>query len=115
MKSFMVQSLGISIFPLRILVNNTNKVLPLACSGSQAVILFPKQSVKDFVERASLVKEKHDLQKLEYELQKSQDEDYLKDNPNRRFPDLSKARKLLNYIPEVNLEEGLSRWYKHEK
>ncbi|MBL6679062.1 MAG: NAD-dependent epimerase/dehydratase family protein, partial [Flavobacteriaceae bacterium] len=47
-------------------------------------------SVKDFINRASQVKEKYDLSNLEYELQKSKDDDYLKDNPNRRFPDLSK-------------------------
>tara|TARA_B100000989_G_C19484954_1_gene446973 strand:- start:257 stop:1267 length:1011 start_codon:yes stop_codon:yes gene_type:complete len=72
-------------------------------------------SVKEFIERASIVKEKYGLSKLEYELQKSLDDDYLKDNPNRRFPDLSKAKNLLKYKPEVNLEEGIYRWFNHEK
>jgi len=39
---------------------------------------------------------------------------YLVDNPNRRCPDLTKARTELGYLPEVGLEEGLRRtllWY----
>lgn len=41
----------------------------------------------------------------------SNDPVYLKDNPNRRCPDISKARQVLNYRPKVGLEEGLSRLY----
>jgi dTDP-glucose 4,6-dehydratase/UDP-glucuronate decarboxylase len=40
--------------------------------------------------------------------------DYLIDNPNRRSPDLTKARVELGYAPEVELEDGLTRtllWY----
>jgi nucleoside-diphosphate-sugar epimerase len=46
--------------------------------------------------------------------QKSQDEDYLVDNPNRRCPIISKARTELGYDPVVTLDEGLRRsliWY----
>jgi dTDP-glucose 4,6-dehydratase/UDP-glucuronate decarboxylase len=45
---------------------------------------------------------------------RSDDADYLVDNPNRRCPDLSKARAQLGYEPAVGLEEGLRRtlrWY----
>ncbi|MGH7927159.1 MAG: NAD-dependent epimerase/dehydratase family protein [Candidatus Binatia bacterium] len=45
----------------------------------------------------------------------SQEADYLIDNPNRRCPDLTKARSELGYRPEVGLEEGLRRtllWYR---
>jgi dTDP-glucose 4,6-dehydratase/UDP-glucuronate decarboxylase len=48
--------------------------------------------------------------------QVSKEADYLTDNPNRRCPDLSKARSLLGYSPKVSLEEGLGRmldWYKN--
>ena len=48
--------------------------------------------------------------------QASQEADYLTDNPNRRCPDISKARQLLGYSPQVPLKEGLRRmleWYKH--
>jgi nucleoside-diphosphate-sugar epimerase len=44
----------------------------------------------------------------------SAERDYLVDNPNRRCPDISKARKDLGYVPKVTLEEGLRRtllWY----
>jgi nucleoside-diphosphate-sugar epimerase len=42
------------------------------------------------------------------------DQDYLVDNPNRRCPDISRARKQLGYEPIVPLDEGLRRlliWY----
>lgn len=41
---------------------------------------------------------------------------YLTDNPQRRCPDISKARRMLGYEPQVRLEEGLQRlfhWYRH--
>lgn len=44
----------------------------------------------------------------------SADPDYLRDNPNRRCPDISKARSELGYEPSVTLDEGLERllvWY----
>jgi UDP-glucuronate decarboxylase len=47
-------------------------------------------------------------------LQKSQDPDYLIDNPNRRCPIIAKARTELGYDPAVTLDEGLQRsliWY----
>jgi nucleoside-diphosphate-sugar epimerase len=47
--------------------------------------------------------------------QKSEDSAYLSDNPLRRCPDISKARRLLNFNPRTPLEEGLRRtalWYR---
>ena len=44
----------------------------------------------------------------------SPETDYLVDNPNRRCPDITKARQELQYRPRVTLEEGLRRtllWY----
>lgn len=46
--------------------------------------------------------------------QSSSDEHYLTDNPNRRCPDISKARQEIGYSPQVTLEEGLRKtmlWY----
>lgn len=46
---------------------------------------------------------------------KNSDKDYLTDNPERRCPSISKARKDLGYAPNVPLDEGLFRtltWYK---
>jgi UDP-glucuronate decarboxylase len=38
------------------------------------------------------------------------DPEYLIDNPSRRCPDISKARKELGYAPEVRVKEGVRRY-----
>jgi dTDP-glucose 4,6-dehydratase/UDP-glucuronate decarboxylase len=46
--------------------------------------------------------------------QPSSEDAYLKDNPNRRCPDISKARTELEYSPQVDVREGVKRalnWY----
>ncbi len=46
---------------------------------------------------------------------KSEDRDYLTDNPNRRCPIIKKAKKDLHYNPTISIEEGITRsliWYK---
>lgn len=46
--------------------------------------------------------------------QKSSDQDYLVDNPNRRCPIISKARNDLGYNPKIDIDNGLRRtmvWY----
>lgn len=40
----------------------------------------------------------------------SKDKDYMTDNPNRRCPDLTKARELLNYNPQIEVNEGIYRF-----
>lgn len=43
--------------------------------------------------------------------------DKLQDDPQRRKPDLTKAKKLLNWSPSVNLQDGLQitlNWYKNQ-
>lgn len=47
--------------------------------------------------------------------EKSNDPDYLTDNPNRRCPVIKKARKLLDYDPEILVEEGIHRYLKFLK
>ncbi|MEN8247253.1 MAG: NAD-dependent epimerase/dehydratase family protein [Thermodesulfobacteriota bacterium] len=45
----------------------------------------------------------------------NEDQDYLRDNPNRRCPNIKKARKALGYAPGIELQEGLRRsliWYR---
>ena len=47
--------------------------------------------------------------------QSSRDQHYLTDNPNRRCPNIQKARSELGYDPKISLEEGLRKtllWYK---
>jgi nucleoside-diphosphate-sugar epimerase len=44
--------------------------------------------------------------------------DYLVDNPNRRCPDIGKARRELGYDPTILVDEGLRRtmaWYHHNR
>ncbi|NND03854.1 MAG: NAD-dependent epimerase/dehydratase family protein, partial [Acidimicrobiia bacterium] len=44
----------------------------------------------------------------------SDDSEYLVDNPERRCPDISKARRELGFTPEIGLSDGLRRsliWY----
>jgi len=42
----------------------------------------------------------------------SEDKNYLTDNPNRRCPDITKARILLNYDPKIEVNEGVRRFLK---
>ena len=44
---------------------------------------------------------------------KSKDKDYLSNNPNRRCPDISKARIKLNFQPKVSLDEGISKYLQY--
>lgn len=45
----------------------------------------------------------------------SQDQHYLTNNPQRRCPDISKARDLLKYSPQIEVNEGVSRFLKFLK
>lgn len=40
----------------------------------------------------------------------SEDPAYLTDNPNRRSPDITKARQILGYAPTIGIEAGVSRY-----
>lgn len=40
----------------------------------------------------------------------SEDKHYLTHNPQRRFPNLTKARNVLNYNPTIDLNEGIRRY-----
>lgn len=50
---------------------------------------------------------------LQVEFGESADKHYLTDNPQRRCPDISKARQMLGYDPNMSLEEGLRRTYEY--
>jgi len=47
--------------------------------------------------------------------QKSEDPDYMTDNPNRRCPSIAKARSTLGYDPLVAIDEGVRRYLKFLK
>ena len=40
----------------------------------------------------------------------SEDKDYLTDNPQRRCPNIDKAKKILGYKPAISVEEGVTRF-----
>lgn len=47
-------------------------------------------------------------------MQTNSDDDYLTDNPNRRCPDITKAREQIGYNPGIGIDEGLRNtllWY----
>ncbi|MDJ0859813.1 MAG: NAD-dependent epimerase/dehydratase family protein [Dinoroseobacter sp.] len=47
--------------------------------------------------------------------QASDDPAYLEDNPNRRCPDISKARSVLGYNPTILVDEGVKRYLSYLK
>jgi nucleoside-diphosphate-sugar epimerase len=51
--------------------------------------------------------------KLKVAFARSEDREYLSDNPQRRCPSIAKAMKELGYSPRVGLEEGLRRTYEY--
>jgi UDP-glucuronate decarboxylase len=70
----------------------------------------PELSVKEFAE----IFNRQGKDVLEYQgkisFKQSTDKEYLTDNPNRRCPDISKAREVLHYNPSVPVEEGIRRY-----
>ena len=45
--------------------------------------------------------------------QKSEEKNYLTDNPNRRCPIIEKARTILDYKPSIYVEDGVERFLKY--
>ena len=45
----------------------------------------------------------------------SKDREYLTNNPNRRSPDISKAKKLLLYKPSISLDKGIEKFLLYNK
>lgn len=43
------------------------------------------------------------------------DKEYLTDNPNKRCPDINKARNILEYEPKIHVEEGIRRYLMYLK
>jgi nucleoside-diphosphate-sugar epimerase len=74
----------------------------------------PEISVAELADRVVTEAEKLFGYKGKVVKRVSEDKDYLIDNPNRRCPDITKARTELGYNPCVALEDGLTRsliWY----
>ena len=45
--------------------------------------------------------------------QESIDKDYLSDNPQRRCPNIDKAKKMLSFSPKIDLSDGINRTYNY--
>jgi len=80
-------------------------------------IEFPELAVIDFSERLLAIAKKEFGYSGKIVYEKSEDSNYLIDNPKRRCPDISKARRELNFNPTIDIDEGLRRsliWYSEQ-
>jgi dTDP-glucose 4,6-dehydratase/UDP-glucuronate decarboxylase len=74
----------------------------------------PEISMVDLAEKMAKIAKEQLHYKGSVVFQKSKQENYLIDNPNRRCPSIKKAMLDLDYHPEVDIEDGLRRtlvWY----
>lgn len=75
----------------------------------------PEISMIDLAEKIRQIAIKHLGYKGKIIKKESFDQNYLTDNPNRRCPQINKARKDLGYEPEISLDKGLKNillWYR---
>ena len=50
---------------------------------------------------------------IKVSFEKNRDIEYLSDNPNRRCPNIDKAKSILGYKPYIPLDEGLERTFQY--
>lgn len=75
----------------------------------------PEISIIDLAEKMKNIAKKYFNYSGKIIRKKSADKNYLTDNPNRRCPQISKAKKDLGFKPKITLEQGLINtliWYK---
>ena len=75
----------------------------------------PEISVSEFTSKVAIVARSLFGYDGRVVYKESEDKDYLTDNPNRRCPNINKARIELGYAPVVSLDDGVYRsliWYK---
>ena len=70
----------------------------------------PELSVKEFAEIFNKEGKEIFGYKGNISFKKSDDKEYMTDNPNRRCPNLAKARTILNYDPAVIVNDGIKRY-----
>jgi UDP-glucuronate decarboxylase len=78
----------------------------------------PEINVRELADKVSEIGREMFTYKGEVVYKISDDKSYLTDNPNRRCPNIFKARNELGYEPQVTLDEGLRRsllWYRENK
>lgn len=78
----------------------------------------PEISMIDLAEKMKDIAKKHFGYSGKIIRKKSDDEEYLTDNPNRRCPQITKVKEELGYNPKISLDQGLTNtllWYKEGK
>ncbi len=78
----------------------------------------PEISVREFAEKNVAAAKELFGYEGSVKFAKSDDEHYLTDNPNRRCPNIAKARAELNFEPVVPIDEGIRRsliWYQDNR
>ncbi|AST90648.1 MULTISPECIES: NAD-dependent epimerase/dehydratase family protein [Sutcliffiella] len=75
----------------------------------------PEISVKELAD--IYVKHGRKLFNVEYKIEyvETKEKDYLTHNPNRRCPNIEKAKKLLSYKPNIDVNDGVLRFLKFMK
>jgi len=76
----------------------------------------PEISIRELANRVTDIGRRLFNYQGEVVFQKSEDKDYLVDNPQRRCPKIDKARAHLGYDPQIDIDTGLERamtWYFH--
>lgn len=75
----------------------------------------PEISIIDLAEKMKNIAKKHFDYSGKIIMKKSEDQEYLIDNPNRRCPQITKANNELDFNPQISLDKGLENtllWYK---
>ena len=70
----------------------------------------PEISVLDIAKIYQKISKENLGTNIEVRYEKSDDKDYLIDNPNRRCPIITKAKTLLGYNPQISIEDGVARY-----
>ncbi len=70
----------------------------------------PEVSVAEFANLFAKNARKHYDYQGDVVFEVSTDEEYMTDNPNRRCPNINKAREILDYNPSIDVDEGIGRY-----
>lgn len=73
----------------------------------------PEITIRELAEKFEKVGKKYFNYKGQVICKKSDEEDYLTNNPNRRCPDINKARNLIGFEPVVEIEQGIKRFLEY--
>jgi UDP-glucuronate decarboxylase len=72
-------------------------------------------SIKNFAKKFAYYSYKINNFKPKILFKKNKDKEYLINNPSRRCPDINKAKKLINFKPRIDLNNGIQKYLKFIK